>query len=78
MIPLVCATGFVGYLLVYAAVADGGRYSARPWDALFASTPGAATPPGGAKAGGGGHSVLGRILSIGGKLDFLLPGGLIP
>lgn len=71
MIPLVCATGFVGYLLVYAAVADGGRYSARPWDALFAGTPGAATPPSG-KAGGGGQSILGRILTVGGKLSWIV------
>jgi hypothetical protein len=25
-----------GYLLCYAAVADGGRYVLRPWDALGA------------------------------------------
>lgn len=25
-----------GYLLLYAAVADGGKYALRPWDALSA------------------------------------------
>lgn len=32
---LVAATGFLGYVLVYAAVYNGGQYSARPWDALL-------------------------------------------
>ena len=26
----------IGYLLVYAGVADGGKYATRPWDALGA------------------------------------------
>lgn len=26
----------IGYLLVYAGVADGGKYALRPWDALGA------------------------------------------
>ena len=26
----------IGYLLVYAGVADGGKYATRPWDALTA------------------------------------------
>ncbi len=35
MISLVSGLLFVGYLLVYAAVKDGGKYAARPWDAIF-------------------------------------------
>jgi hypothetical protein len=26
----------IGYLLVYAGVADGGKYASRPWDAVKA------------------------------------------
>lgn len=26
----------IGYLLLYAGVADGGKYALRPWDALNA------------------------------------------
>lgn len=35
MMMLVTAVGFVGYVLVYAAVYQGGHYYARPWDALL-------------------------------------------
>lgn len=35
MISLVSGLLFAGYLLVYAAVKDGGKYAARPWDAIF-------------------------------------------
>lgn len=28
--------GAIGYLLLYAGVANGGRYALRPWDALNA------------------------------------------
>lgn len=34
MVAWVAALFFVGYLLVYAAVSQGGRFYARPWDAL--------------------------------------------
>lgn len=27
----------IGYLLVFSAVADGGKYALRPWDALWAA-----------------------------------------
>lgn len=39
MTSLVCALMFVGYLLVYAAVAHGGRYAAAPWQALSEPLP---------------------------------------
>lgn len=34
MIMLVAAGLFVGYVLVYAAVGEGGKYVYAPWDAL--------------------------------------------
>lgn len=37
MIALATAVLFVGYTLVYAAVANAGRFAERPWDALRAS-----------------------------------------
>lgn len=70
MLPLVAVTGFFGYLLVYAAVAHGGRYSARPWDALTdAGAPTGVSGSAGA-APGGAHpkGVLGWITSHAGKL----------
>lgn len=38
MVRLMLASivGAVGYLLVYAGVADAGKYALRPWDALGA------------------------------------------
>jgi hypothetical protein len=38
---LIVAGLFTGYQLVYAAVAHGGKYATRPWDALL-ETPAAA------------------------------------
>ena len=35
MMKLVAATGFLGYLLVYAAVYNKGQYASQPWAALL-------------------------------------------
>jgi len=34
MFPLVCIVGFIGYVLVYAAVANKGRFADQPWQSL--------------------------------------------
>lgn len=36
MIALAAALWFVGYLLIYAAVAGGGKYALAPWKGLTA------------------------------------------
>jgi hypothetical protein len=43
----VSALLFTGYLLVYAAIAKGGRFVLRPWDALRGSAYGADDHAGG-------------------------------
>lgn len=37
MIALLSAVLFAGYTLVYAAVANGGRFATTPWEALRAN-----------------------------------------
>lgn len=34
MFPLTLTVTFIGYVLVYAAVANKGRLASHPWDAL--------------------------------------------
>lgn len=71
---LASITGAIGYLLLFAGVAERGRYALRPWDALTASnTP--APDAGSSSSSGGGGGVLGKI---GGAVrsagSFFLPG----
>lgn len=61
MLALASALLFAGYTLVYAAVANGGKFAATPWEALRADAytggpPGAAGSPsaGGTTSHGGG------------------------
>lgn len=46
MVRLMLASivGAIGYLLLYAGVAEGGTYALRPWDALGVSSSGALGP----------------------------------
>lgn len=52
---------FSGYLLIYAAVAKGGRFATEPWEGVFHDAytgEGASPSPGGGQGGGsssGGH-----------------------
>lgn len=64
MISLISGLLFVGYLLVYAAVAKGGKYATRPWDALF--------PEGQSKTGAVLRSATGHSVGGGGRTR---PGG---
>ena len=59
---------FVGYTLVYAAVADGGSSARTPWETLRGGVSGSEA------AGGqeGGGSSLGRIVKAG--LRIVAPG----
>lgn len=76
---IVSALLAIGYLLVFAGVADGGRYALRPWDALLAPDKGGPsnTPKGGGGAIGssssGGGGVLQTIIGIGARILGLLP-----
>ena len=72
MIGLIAGAGFFGYLLLYAAVAHGGRYAARPWDALTDTGPAGSSP--GAGGVGGHQSILGKILGLAHWLPIGLPG----
>lgn len=77
MLALVAWTLFGGYLLAYAAVANGGKFAATPWEALRASAyEGAPASAGGPSPAGGSSSIVsaGRWL-----IDHALPfGGLLP
>lgn len=73
---LASITGALGYLLLFAGVAERGRYALRPWDALTASnTPAADSGASSSSSSGGGGGVLGKI---GGAVrsagSFFLPG----
>lgn len=73
MIGLASALLFVGYTLVYAAVANSGKFAAAPWEALRTDAytggkPGAAGSPsagGTASHGGGIEGALKSILGLG-------------
>ena len=57
MILLLDAVLFVGYLLVYAATANGGRFATTPWEALRqdAYAAGGSSPSSSSSPAGGGH-----------------------
>jgi hypothetical protein len=62
VIAIVTALMFVGYTLLYAAVANGGRLAQRPWDALRASAYDDTS------AGGGTKSVFDRAIDAAGRI----------
>ena len=68
MVRLMLASimGAIGYLLVFAGVAEGGRWAMRPWDALTqaTNTPGS-TGGGSTSSGGGGGGVLSTVTNVG-------------
>lgn len=69
---LASITGAIGYLLLYAGIAERGRFALRPWDALSASlnpSPAASSPS--SSSGGGG--VLGKLGGVGRKVLSILP-----
>lgn len=71
---IVSALLAIGYLLMFAGVAEGGRYALRPWDALLPESKGGPsnTPKGGGGAIGssssGGGGILGTAIGIGKKI----------
>jgi hypothetical protein len=68
---LVAALGFLGYTLVYAAVANGGKLASRPWDALRED----------AYTGGSPHASSSSHPSVGSQIakgaETLIPGGTV-
>jgi hypothetical protein len=78
MVRLMIASivGAIGYLLVFAGVAERGRWALRPWDALSQATnvPGAADQgAAGSSSGGGGSGIVGTLESVGSKIWGLVP-----
>lgn len=61
-----------GYLLLFAGIADGGRYALRPWDAL--TNPAGGTT-GSSSSGGGGGGIVGAAENL---LKDLSPFGGVP
>jgi hypothetical protein len=78
VISLVTAVLFVGYTLVYAAVANGGKLALRPWDALRvdAYSGDSASPAAAGSSSGSGGGTFGKIAGIAG--DIIGLGGFIP
>lgn len=72
MLALVATFLFGGYLLIYAAVANGGKFAASPWDALRADAY-QGGPAGSGQGGSGGGSTIDHILHIGEKIISLDP-----
>lgn len=68
--------GAIGYLLLYAGVADAGRFALRPWDALTQATNTPSSNGGSSSSsnGGGGGGVLGTLENLGGGVLSNLPG----
>jgi hypothetical protein len=64
VIALVTAVLFVGYTLLYAAVANGGKLAMRPWDALRvdAYSGDTGSPAASSTPSGGGSSIFGKIV----------------
>lgn len=71
MLGLVAAFAFLGYTLVYAAVANGGKLAARPWDALREDAYTGSSPT---TAGASSPSIGSKI---GSAIEGLIPGGTI-
>ena len=61
MIGLFCAVLFTGYTLVYAAVANRGRFAAEPWRAFTEDAYAVQTPATGGLFGIGKGSILGSV-----------------
>lgn len=68
---LASITGAIGYLLLFAGIAERGRWALRPWDALkeASNTPAPSSGGSGSSSSGGG----GGILGIGKKIIGFLP-----
>lgn len=79
MLGLVSALFFGGYLLIYAAVANGGVLAAKPWQALWvdAYDENAVQKAAGGSSGGGG---VGGFLRRNWRLFIPIPGlgGFLP
>ncbi len=77
MVRLMLASivGAIGYLLLYAGVADGGRFALRPWDALTQATnaPAPSSDAGASSNGGSGGGVGGAIIGAGKKILSIVP-----
>lgn len=78
MVRLMLASimGAIGYLLLFAGVAEGGRWAMRPWDALSqaTNTPAASSGSGGSSGGGGG--VVSKIVGVGKDILSIGTGGI--
>ena len=74
MVRLMLASimGAIGYLLVFAGIAEGGRWAMRPWDALSQATNTPASSSSSSSSGGGG-GVVSKIVGVG--KDILSAGG---
>ena len=75
MVGLVAAFALFGYSLVYAAVANGGRFAATPWDGFRSSAYDGHGSSSSAQSGSHG-GIVGTIIGIGigiGKRILLLP-----
>ena len=62
--------GAIGYLLVFAGVAERGRWALRPWDALTQATN---TPPAASSSSsGGGGGIVSKIAHGVGSLPTII------
>ena len=75
MLALVSTLAFVGYTLVYAAVANGGALAAKPWEALRTDAYQVETK---ASAGGTLEQAGLNLLKAVKWLTSLIPGAPIP
>lgn len=83
MLQLITAALFVGYTLVYAAVANGGKFAESPWRALredaYTGAPlAAAAGDHGVIAKGGSSTWHGFKTALGIGEKIFLPGGFLP
>lgn len=72
---LASITGAIGYLLLFAGVAERGKYALRPWDALSAplnDSVGAGSG-GSSSSSGGGGGVVSTVTGILSKIP-AIPG----
>jgi hypothetical protein len=82
MVRLVFAStmGAIGYMILFAGIAERGRWALRPWDALWqaTNTPSADTSSSG--SGGGGSGVVGKVVGVAKDVLRYVPvvGGFIP
>jgi hypothetical protein len=78
MVRLMLASimGAIGYLLVFAGIAERGRWALRPWDALTQATNTQSASSSSSGSSGGGSGVLGKIESVGSKIVGVV--GLVP